>query len=122
MLAIGFGASGEEAAHAAIKSLTRGWKHAHERYLRDWHAYCDSLKDLSKVSADNGRTYYTSAMLIRAHEDRLHPGAICASLSIPWGEIHGDQDVGGYHLVWPRDLVQAATAALSAGDIDRRYA
>src|SRR6185437_3234748 len=30
VLAIGFGASGEEAAHAAIKSLTRGWKHAHE--------------------------------------------------------------------------------------------
>ncbi|MEP6604801.1 MAG: glycoside hydrolase family 15 protein [Nitrosospira sp.] len=118
VLAIGFGASGEEAAHAAIKSLRRGWEHAHKRYLRDWHAYCDSLTDLSTVSADNGRTYYTSAMLIRAHEDRLHPGAICASLSIPWGEIHGDQDVGGYHLVWPRDLVQAATAALAAGDVD----
>lgn len=118
VLAIGFGASGEEAAHAAIKSLTRGWEHARQRYLRDWHAYCDSLMDLSAVSADGGRTYYTSAMLIRAHEDRLHPGAICASLSIPWGEIHGDQDVGGYHLVWPRDLVQAATAALAAGDVD----
>jgi glucoamylase len=118
VLAIGFGATGKEAAHAAIKSLARGWKHAHKRYLSDWHAYCDGLMDLSKVSADNGRTYYTSAMLIRAHEDRLHPGAICASLSIPWGEIHGDQDVGGYHLVWPRDLVQAATAALSAGDVD----
>lgn len=116
VLAIGFGASSEEAGHIAIKSLTRGWKHARERYLRDWHAYCDSLMDLSAVSADSGRTYYTSAMLIRAHEDRLHPGAICASLSIPWGEIRGDQDVGGYHLVWPRDLVQAATAALAAGD------
>ncbi|MEO6561518.1 MAG: glucan 1,4-alpha-glucosidase [Nitrosospira sp.] len=118
LLAIGFGATGKEAAHAAIKSLARGWKHAHKQYLRGWHAYCDSLIDLGGTSADNGRTYYTSAMLIRAHEDRLHPGAICASLSIPWGEIHGDQDVGGYHLVWPRDLVQAATAALAAGDAD----
>ena len=36
----------------------------------------------------------------------------------PGDEIHGDQDVGGYHLVWPRDLVQAATAALAAGDAD----
>ena len=34
VLAIGFGASGEEAAHAAIKSLRRGWKHAHKRYLQ----------------------------------------------------------------------------------------
>jgi glucoamylase len=116
VLAIGFGASGEEAAHIAIKSLTRGWKRAYNRYLQGWHTYCDSLIDLGASAADGGRTYYTSAMLIRAHEDRLHPGAICASLSIPWGEIHGDQDVGGYHLVWPRDLVQAATAALAAGD------
>ncbi len=118
VLAIGFGASVEEAAHAAIQSLRRGWEHAYTGYVRDWHAYCDSLTDFSMVSADNGRTYYVSAMLIRAHEDRLHPGAICASLSIPWGQIHGDQDIGGYHLVWPRDLVQAATAALAAGDVD----
>jgi glucoamylase len=118
VLAIGFGASPEEAARTAVKSLARGWKRAYTQYLRGWHVYCDSLKDLSTSSADSGRTYYTSAMLIRAHEDRLHPGAICASLSIPWGDIHGDHDVGGYHLVWPRDLVQAATAALAAGDID----
>ena len=118
VLAIGFGASGEDAAHTAIKSLARGWTHAHKRYLRDWHTFCDSLIDLSALSTDSGRTYYTSAMLIRAHEDRLHPGAICASLSIPWGQIHGDQDVGGYHLIWPRDLVQAATAALAAGDVE----
>jgi glucoamylase len=55
-------------------------------------------------------------MLIRAHEDRRHKGALCASLSIPWGEIHGDHDIGGYHLVWPRDLCHSATGALAAGD------
>ena len=115
-LAIGFGASVEEAARAAFGSLDRGWTSARHEYVGAWRAYCDSLIDLSRESGDGGRTYYTSAMILRAHEDRLHKGAVCASLSIPWGEIHGDQDIGGYHLVWPRDLCQAAGAALAAGD------
>ena len=34
------------------------------------------------------------------------PGGIIASLSIPWGFAKGDDDLGGYHLVWPRDLVE----------------
>ncbi|HEV7858971.1 MAG TPA: glucan 1,4-alpha-glucosidase [Pyrinomonadaceae bacterium] len=115
-LAIGFGANVEEAARAAFGSLERGWSAARENYVNDWRAYCDGLLDLSAESGDGGRTYYTSAMVLRAHEDRQHKGALCASLSIPWGEIHGDQDIGGYHLVWPRDLCQSAGAALAIGD------
>lgn len=114
-LAIGFGASVEEAARAATASLERGWEAARAEYSTAWHDYCDHLLDLSPLSGDGGRTFLTSAMVLRAHEDRQHPGALCASLSIPWGEIHGDQDIGGYHLVWPRDLCQSATGALAAG-------
>jgi len=36
-------------------------------------------------------------------------------MSIPWGETKGDLDLGGYHLVWTRDLVQSATALLATG-------
>src|SRR2546423_738105 len=115
-LAIGFGASIEEAARAAHGSLARGWSAARREYVGAWRSYCDGLLDLSRESGDRGRTYYTSAMVLRAHEDRRHEGALCASLSIPWGEVHGDQDLGGYHLVWARDLCQAASAALAAGD------
>ncbi|HEX3229859.1 MAG TPA: glycoside hydrolase family 15 protein, partial [Pyrinomonadaceae bacterium] len=32
-----------------------------------------------------------------------------------WGETKGDNDLGGYHLVWTRDLVQSATALLATG-------
>ncbi|MBA2338975.1 MAG: glucan 1,4-alpha-glucosidase [Pyrinomonadaceae bacterium] len=116
-LAIGFGASYEEAARTALSSLERGWAKARAEYIKGWRDYCDSLLDLSKEGGDKGRTYYTSAMIVRAHEDRRNEGAVCASLSIPWGEIHGDQELGGYHLVWPRDLCQSASAALAAGDI-----
>ncbi len=115
-LAIGFGANPEEAARAGIGSLQRGWQTARDEYVASWRAYCNGLTDLSDESSDGGRTYYTSAMIVRAHEDRRHKGALCASLSIPWGEIAGDQNLGGYHLVWPRDLCQSAMAALAAGD------
>jgi len=36
-------------------------------------------------------------------------------MSIPWGETKGDNDLGGYHLVWTRDLVQSAMALLATG-------
>ena len=39
-----------------------------------------------------------------------------ASLSIPWGESRGDDDLGGYHLVWTRDMVQSAAALLASGN------
>ena len=38
-----------------------------------------------------------------------------ASLSIPWGFAKGDDDLGGYHLVWARDLVETAGGLLAAG-------
>ena len=38
-----------------------------------------------------------------------------ASASIPWGQVKGDDDLGGYHLVWTRDMVQTATALLACG-------
>src|SRR5881397_685859 len=36
-------------------------------------------------------------------------------MSIPWGETKGDNDLGGYHLVWTRDLVHSATALFATG-------
>ena len=52
---------------------------------------------------------------MQTHESKHFPGAILASLSIPWGFSKGDDDLGGYHLVWPRDLVEAAGGLLAAG-------
>ena len=53
--------------------------------------------------------------MLLAHEDKLFQGALVASMSIPWGETTGDNDRGGYHLVWTRDMVQSATALLATG-------
>ena len=47
------------------------------------------------------------------HEAKAFPGGVIASLSIPWGETKGDDDKGGYHVVWPRDLVETASGFLA---------
>jgi glucoamylase len=46
------------------------------------------------------------------HEDRTYPGAVVASLSVPWG--NSTNTLGGYHLVWPRDATLTAFALLAA--------
>src|SRR2546430_7257691 len=54
-----------------------------------------------------------SSIVLRAHLDKTYPGAMVASLSVPWG--YAGNQRGGYHLVWPRDLVQCAGALLAFG-------
>lgn len=49
------------------------------------------------------------------HQSKHVPGAIIASLAVPWGGAKGDGDLGGYHLVWPRDMVEAAGGLLAVG-------
>src|SRR5205823_11843633 len=59
--------------------------------------------------------YRMSAAVLACHEDKRAIGAVIASLSIPWGQSKGDHELGGYHLVWPRDLVESAGALIAAG-------
>ncbi len=71
---------------------------------------------MDKLDQRESSLFARSVNLLLAHEDKVYPGAMIASLSIPWGEDRGDDDLGGYHLVWTRDLVNAATALLAVGD------
>src|SRR5262249_59105577 len=59
--------------------------------------------------------YRTSVAVMLSHEPLAFAGGIIASLSIPWGFSKGDDDLGGYHLVWPRDLVETAGGLGAAG-------
>ena len=61
--------------------------------------------------------YRASTAMLRAHESKDFLGGVIASLSIPWGFNKGDEDLGGYHLVWPRDLVETAGGFLAAGAV-----
>src|SRR5205085_458369 len=71
------------------------------------------LKDKNKLCDSD--VYRTSLTVMKVHGDKEFSGGFIASLSIPWGMNKGDDDLGGYHLVWPRDLVETAGALLAAG-------
>ncbi len=85
-------------------------------YVRQWQRTVVNPKyDFSAYTSDGGHLYRLSRCILLAHEDKTFQGALVASMSIPWGETKGDDDLGGYHLVWTRDLVQSATALLATG-------
>ncbi|WP_165748501.1 glycoside hydrolase family 15 protein [Cellulophaga sp. Z1A5H] len=102
VVAISFGRTHLEAANHARASLLDGFDTAKRRYIEEWKNWQESLY---KLPAQN---FMISAAMLRMHEAKNFPGGIIASLSIPWGETKGDADKSGYHVVWPRDLVESA--------------
>lgn len=114
-LALGFGAKPAEALAAARASLKRGFPAIQTAYAAGWHGY---LSGLTHVAPKYEKEFQLAAMVVRAHEDKTYPGAIVASMSIPWGySVASDKpSVVGYHLVWSRDLYEAATSLMVAGD------
>lgn len=109
VLALGFGSTPEDAANQAWSSILDGFDLARERYIYEWQKWQRLLKNIKSDRNTVGRNFRSSAAVLRVHDSKKFPGGIIASLSIPWGNQKGDGDLGGYHLVWPRDL------ALSSG-------
>src|SRR3984893_6698139 len=118
-IAIALGHSYQSAAANLLQSLATPFDGHRESYIRQWRRMEVNPKyDFSADTSDEGRTYRLSRCVLLAHEDKIFQGALVASMSIPWGEIKGDDDIGGYHLVWTRDLVKSATALLASGATD----
>jgi len=115
-LALAFGSSREAAATLAVSSLLQPFSDVWERHAALWHAWLSKLAIPSRLPAPIRHAVVTSAMVLRVHQDKTYRGAMVASLSIPWGNAH--DDIGGYHLVWPRDLVESAGASLALGATD----
>jgi glucoamylase len=114
-LSFGFGLHG--ATSVLLQSLAIPFKEQSEKFQEQWYRACSEIASLKKVSGDNGRLYQISHSLLLAHEDKTYPGAMIASLSIPWGESLSDEDgLGGYHLVWTRDMCNSAAALLASGN------
>src|SRR6185312_5967501 len=105
VLAVGFGRTPEDAGNNAWASILDGFDLAKEKYIYEWERWQRSLANVKSDRNRLGRNFRTSAAVLRMHESKKFPGGIIASLSIPWGHAKGDGDLGGYHLVWPRDLV-----------------
>ncbi|WP_062063699.1 glucan 1,4-alpha-glucosidase [Cellvibrio sp. OA-2007] len=124
---LGFGKNSTESLAAADKTLARGYDKVLAHYNGDgdaigWQDFLQTLPALEKLSAtatDGGKLLYTSAMVLKAQEDKTHAGAFIASLSNPWGDTKpAEQSATGYKAVWPRDFYQVAMAMLALGDTE----
>jgi glucoamylase len=113
-LAIGFGTLPEEAALRTLLGLEQPQDRVLEKYRSGWREWQSKLLPLDEPRRGDLNRYRVSAAVLASHRDEAS-GAIIASLSIPWGFSKGDDDLGGYHLVWPRDLVETAGGLLAAG-------
>jgi glucoamylase len=118
VLALAFGHGSHSAVATLLQAQNTSFDAQVARYTEQWQRAVKNRNDLGKNSSDQGRLYSASYKILMAHEDKLNPGALIASLSIPWGEAKGDEDLGGYHLVWPRDMVNSATGLLAAGNFE----
>jgi glucoamylase len=116
-LALGLASSREAAATLALQSLALGFEQAWSRYCDGWERWLASFAwpaPLAATLPESARLLLKrSAVVIKCHEDRTFPGALVAGLAVPWGEASNSR--GGYHLVWSRDLVEAAGALVALG-------
>ena len=117
-MGLAFGDGLHNAVTTLLESLAVPFGEQRERFTEQWNRSCRRILPLEKAASDGGDLYHGSYSLLLAHEDKTYPGAFIASLSIPWGESKGDDDRGGYHLVWTRDMVSTATALLAAGNTE----
>lgn len=131
-LSLGFATGGNEdgalrtslaARDAGGPARGSGFATAHAAYDAGWHDYLDSVPVPPGSVAGHEELYNVSMMVMAAAEDKTYRGAGIASPSMPW--VWGQGVDGGpgitvpssaYHLVWSRDLYQAATTLLAAGD------
>jgi glucoamylase len=115
-LAVSFG----DALHAAVTSLkqvlSEPFSSHSDMFVQQWQRSGKEILPLGRHATDGGRLYPISHSVLVSHEDKTYPGAFIASASIPWGESKGDEDLGGYHLVWTRDMVNTVSALLACGD------
>jgi glucoamylase len=148
VLAMGISRSPEAAALTASLSLLADFEMSQRGYISQWQQWQGSIKHLDggKWSAfvsdnseqrnrpdssrplvrhagdvqsiENADLYRISMMVIRVHRAKQFEGASVASLAIPWGNARGEDDAGGYHLVWPRDLVEESFGLLAGSAHD----
>lgn len=118
VLALGFGNDPRAAAENAVGSLRDGFAKAREDYIAGWQAWIKTHTPRRTSARSRGDLSAISLAVVRAHESKAAPGGLIASLAIPWGFSKGDNDIGGYHLVWSRDMVEAAGGLLAAGAVE----
>ena len=131
-LALGYGQTAAAAIGTAGASARAPFAATLVRYAAGWIAYDARLTRpplrLPGLSAAQSlrlaQQYYLSVNVVKASEDKTFPGAIAAGLGSPWGQAVSAGELpdgkpnyfGSYREVFARDLYEAFTGLLVAGD------
>src|SRR2546421_12774177 len=103
-LALGFGANRASAASAASASLGAGFASVEASYRAGRNGYLGGLPAVpASVAGDTlrRRPYKGAVMGLHASADKTFPRANVASLSTPWGDtVGGDELSDRYHRGW----------------------
>lgn len=115
IFALGFGNTPKTALNSAYNTLSKGFTKNQQKYQEGW---IDYLKKLPHIEPKYQAQFNMAAMQLKALEDKTVRGANIASLTVPWGggDNANENNIGGYHLVWSRDLYQVFTAYMALGD------
>ena len=132
-LALGYGTTEAAAVSVAGAAAAAPFAATYAKYVQGWTAYDaglteppDSFPGLPAGQALRlRRAYYLSVNVVKASEDKTFPGAVVAGLGSPWGQAVSAGDLpdgkpvyfGSYREVFARDLYEAFTGLLTAGDL-----
>jgi glucoamylase len=114
VLGLGFSETARGAYTLVRTALAEGFDTLRAEFLQAWAIWGGQLQ-LPQPDPILANAALLSAAVLKIHEDRSFPGAVVASLSVPWG--NSTDTLGGYHLVWPRDATLTAFALLAANQI-----
>ena len=96
-LALAFGSSVESAATLALTALLEPFDRTRDRHMARWREWYAGSKvpeaywnTLPAICVEQFRI---SAMVLRSHQDKTYPGAMVASLSVPWGNTKEERCV-----------------------------
>lgn len=116
LIALAGGADAAEAGLQARAGLLEHFDRTRELFLQQWGKRQATYRDIADLSGSRLDMYRVSTAVLEAHQSKRYPGGSVAALSVPWGFARGDKDIGGYHVVWPRDMVETAMGKLACGD------
>jgi len=125
-LALGFGETQQAAMTVAHQSVSQDFGRAWLDYERGWYRYDAGLRKPARwLGRAAIREYYESVNVVKASEDKTFTGAIAAGLASPWGQSvpagnfsNGEPTYfGSYREEFSRDMYEAFTGLLVAGDI-----
>ena len=117
VVAIAFGSEPAEAGQQARAGVLTSFDDVKAKFTADWKTAQGKLREMAVPPGSAKELYRISTAVLQTHESKRFPGGFIPSLSLPWGFSRGDKDIGGYHVLWPRDLCETAMGLMACGDM-----